>query len=522
MFADKFWAIIPAIIAIIFALITKEVYVSLFLGIVLGAFLIVDFNILQGFVKIIELFASGLGLDVKNLTVSSIDNIYIVVFLILLGIIVVLVNKSGGSRAYGNWSGKTFKSKKGVLGATIILGSLISVDDYFNNLTVGSIMTPVGDIHKISRTKLAYVVSSVAAPICILCPISSWAVTVTKVINDTGLDGFNLFLQSVPLNIYALFTIIMLIVLTITGYDFFSMKKYEEFAETSGDISCNNCSKDALSDIEISEKGKVIDLIIPIVVLIVSSIFFMLYTGGLFEGTTGIMDAFGNCNSGLSLCVGALLAIITCAIMYLPRKVMSYKEFTECITAGFKSMTGAILILVLAWTLNCVCQELQINSFVNRVVTNSGINIGFIPAVFFIFSLFLAFSTGTSWGTFTILIPLVVPLVQENGALTIIAISAVLSGSVCGDHISPISDTTILSSASCKCDHLIHVKSQMPYCIMIATVAFFSYIFGGFVTIPWLIVAFAAVLFAIGFTTLYFINKKIANKPKVEEQNENI
>ena len=520
MFVDKFWAIIPAIIAIIFALITKEVYVSLFIGIVLGAFLICDFNILNGLVKIIELFASGLGIDVENMQVDSLDNIYIVIFLILLGIIVVLVNRSGGSRSYGNWSSKTFKSKKGVLGATIILGTVISVDDYFNNLTVGSIMTPVADIHKISRTKLAYVVSSVAAPICILCPISSWAVTVTKVINDTGLDGFSVFVKTIPLNLYALFTIIMLIALTFTGFDFFSMKKYEKWAMENCDKSSNDNSKDALSDIEISNKGKVVDLIIPIVVLIISSIFFMLYTGGLFDGSCSIMDAFGNSNSGLSLCGGAMMAIITCAIMYLPRKVISYKEFTECITLGFKSMTGAILILVLAWTLNCVCQELMINSFVNRVVTNSGINIGFIPAVFFIFSLFLAFSTGTSWGTFTILIPLVVPLVATDEALVLISISAVLSGSVCGDHISPISDTTILSSTSCKCDHLIHVKSQMPYCLMISLISFLGFIFGGFVRIPWLIFVFSAILFALGFTIMYIVNKKMEKDKEIIENNE--
>ena len=516
MFKDSFWALVPALIAIIMALISKEVYVSLFLGIIIGAFLIVDFNILNGFTKIFELFCEGLGFDLKDASNSDYYNLSIVIFLVLLGILVVLVNKSGGAKAYGNWSSKSIKSRKGVLGATIGLGAIISVDDYFNNLTVGSIMVPVIDKHNISHAKLSYVIDSIAAPVCILCPLSSWAVAVSGVCSGAGLQGFESFIKTIPSNFYALLTIVMLLTLTFTGFDYGKMRYYEEEAQKGNDLSISTDNKnDVLSTLKISEKGKVYDLFIPILVLIFGSIFMMLYTGGLFSGEHTFIEAFGNCDSGISLCVGALLAIITSAIMYLPRKVLKFKEFTDSVSEGFKSMVPAILILVLAWTLNRVCQDLEINSFVSRIMNNIGINLGFVPALFFILSLGLAFATGTSWGTFTILIPIAVTIVSSDQSLVYITISAILSGAVCGDHVSPISDTTILASTGSKCNHIIHVNTQMPYALLVASVALIGFIINGFLKNSWITLAICVVLLISVLFLLNYLSKK-KNKKEVE------
>ena len=518
MFKESFWAIVPALIAIIFALISKEVYISLFIGIVVGAFLIVDLHVLDAFTKTIELFTNGLGFDTSDLSNSSIYNFSIILFLVLLGILVVLVNRSGGAKSYGDWSSRTFKSRKSVMGATIGLGAIISVDDYFNNLTVGSIMVPVTDSHKISRAKLAYLIDSIAAPICIICPISSWAVAVSGVAKDSGLSGFTTFIQTIPFNLYALFTIALLLILTFTGKDYGKMKKYETSALEGNDESINqDVNDDLLQKVVQSEKGKVIDLVIPIVVLVVVSLFFMLYTGGLFSGTSTIMEAFGNCDSGISLCVGALFAILTCLLMYLPRKIMTFKEFTKCFVDGFKSMVPAVMILVLAWTLNCVCQELGINTFVNNVVKDN-VNLGFIPAIFFLFALGLGFATGTSWGTFSILIPLVVTITSSDPRLTIIAISAILSGAVCGDHVSPISDTTILASSGSKCNHIIHVQTQMPYALLVALSSLIGFIVAGFSKNLWLTLLVTSVILGGGFVlTIYLSDKK---EKKIENKNE--
>ena len=517
MFKESFWAIVPALIAIIIALISKEVYISLFIGIVFGAMLIVEFNVLKGFSKVIELFTNGMGFDTSDMSNSSIYNFSIVLFLVLLGILVVLVNRSGGARAYGNWSSKTFKSRKAVMGATIGLGAIISVDDYFNNLTVGSIMVPVTDSHRISRAKLAYLIDSIAAPICIICPISSWAVAVSGVVHKEGFSGFNTFLQTIPYNLYAIFTICLLLILTITGKDYGKMKKYERSALEGNDISVNPDSQmEELIGIKQSEKGRVFDLVVPIVVLVIVSIFFMLYTGGLFDGSSTIMQAFGNCDSGISLCVGAIFAIFSCFLLYIPRKVMRFKEFTKCFVDGFKSMVPAVMILVLAWTLNCVCQELGINTFVNRVVSDN-INLGFIPAIFFLFALGLGFATGTSWGTFSILIPLVVTITKVDSELTIIAIAAVLSGAVCGDHVSPISDTTILASSGSKCNHIIHVSTQMPYAFLVAGSSLVGFIVAGFTENIWLTLLVTAVLLGGGFSLITFLSSR---KEKKEIENE--
>ena len=506
---NTFWALVPAIIAIVIALLTKEVYASLFFGILLGALLMADFNILEGFTNTFKLFSQGIGFDINNPANSDSYNFTIIIFLVLLGILVVLVNKSGGSHAFGIWSSNRIKTRKGVLGATVGLGALISVDDYFNNLTVSSVMVPVTDRHKISRVKLAYFVSSVAAPICILCPLSSWAVTVSGVISNQGMNGFATFLQTIPFNLYAILTILMLILFSITGFDFGKMKKIEKSANDGNDISlARDIEGDVLSKLKPSNKGKTIDLLIPIIVLIITSILFMLYTGGLFNGSHTILEAFGTCASGISLCCGELLAIVTCAIMYLPRKIMTIKEFTDCFVEGFRSMAPAIMILVLAWTLNCVCQNLGINVFVDNVVSQSGLPLALIQAIFFLFALGLAYATGTSWGTFSILIPLVISILNEDPSLTVLGIAAVLSGSVCGDHISLISDTTILASTGSKCDHVMHVGAQMPYCLVAAGVSFVCYLIGGFIKNGYLMLGLAVVLLIASFFLINILSNK--------------
>ena len=516
---NTFWAIVPAIIAIIIALLTKEVYASLFLGIVLGAFLIADFNIIEGFTNIFKLFSEGIGFNINDPASSDSYNFTIVIFLILLGILVVLVNKSGGSHSFGIWSSEKIKTRKGVLGATIGLGALISVDDYFNNLTVSSVMMPVTDRHKISRVKLAYFVSSVAAPICILCPLSSWAVTVSGVISSEGLNGFSTFLKCIPYNFYAVFTIVMLILFSITGFDFGKMKSIERSANNGNDISLSReLDGDVLAKLKPKEKGKAVDLLIPIIVLIITSILFMLYTGGLFDGTHTIIDAFGNCESGISLCCGALMAIVTCGIMYLPRKIMTIKEYTDCFVEGFRSMAPAIMILVLAWTLNSVCQNLGINVFVDNIVSRSGMPLALIPAIFFLFALGLAYATGTSWGTFSILIPLVISILSADESLILFGIAAVLSGSVCGDHISLISDTTILASTGSKCDHVMHVEAQLPYCLIVAGISLIGFLIGGFIKNVYLILLISFVLLVATFFIINIISNKKEEKQEVEEK----
>lgn len=509
---NTFWAIVPAIIAIIIALLTKEVYASLFLGIVLGAFLIADFDIIQGFTNIFKLFSEGIGFNIKDPASSDSYNFTIVIFLILLGILVVLVNKSGGSHSFGIWSSEKIKTRKGVLGATIGLGALISVDDYFNNLTVSSVMMPVTDRHNISRVKLAYFVSSVAAPICILCPLSSWAVTVSGVISSEGYNGFSTFLKCIPYNLYAVLTIVMLILFSITGFDFGKMKSIERSANNGNDISLSkDLEGDVLAKLKPSEKGRAMDLLIPIIVLIITSILFMLYTGGLFDGSHTILEAFGNCESGISLCCGALMAIISCGILYLPRKIMTIKEYTDCFVEGFRSMAPAIMILVLAWTLNCVCQNLGINVFVDNVVSQSGMPLALIPAIFFLFALGLAYATGTSWGTFSILIPLVISILAGDESLVLLGIAGVLSGSVCGDHISLISDTTILASTGSKCDHVMHVEAQLPYCLIVAGVSLVGFLIGGFIKNVYLVLLISFGLLVATFFIINIISKKKEN-----------
>ncbi len=460
------WAILPPVIAIVLALLTKEVYLSLMVGILAGAFL------LTGLTNPIS--ALNITLDAMNAKIAG--NIDILVFLVLLGIIVALISKSGASRAYGNWASGVIKSKRGALLSTSALGALIFVDDYFNCLTVGTVMRPLTDKYKITRAKLAYIIDATAAPVCIIAPISSWAAAVSSSLpKEININGFQLFLDSIPFNLYALFTIAFMLFLVITNMDFFSMKKVEK----------EGTNKELLMDhdeIKIVGKGTVIDLVIPILVLIASCIFFMLHSGGFFEGAN-LIDAFANCSSARSLVLGSLFTIFFIFVMYLLRRTINFKQFCESFTEGFKAMAPAILILCLAWTLSAICdaEHLDLKGFVqNNIMYIDRIKI-LVPAVFFLVSLGLSFSTGTSWGTFAILIPIAVtvydPVIEYN--MLVVGVAAILAGAVCGDHISPISDTTILASAGAQCNHIEHVSTQLPYALSVASCCLIGFVFAG-------------------------------------------
>ena len=472
------WTLLPPVIAIALALITKEVYSSLLIGILSGALLLTGFNPLHAVETTFEVMGSKLG-----------DNIEICIFLVLLGILVSLVTKSGASRAYGNWAVKTIRTRRGAAFATSFLGVFIFIDDYFNCLTVGSVMRPVTDRYKVSRAKLAYIIDSTAAPVCIIAPISSWAAAVgSSLPESSSMDGFSLFLQTIPMNLYALLTLMFLIWLMAADFDFGPMGKYE--AEHK---------KDELSSVEenhvVGGTGKVYDLILPICVLIVLCISAMLYTGGILEGAN-IIDAFANCSSSTSLVLGSFFTLIFTFLLYIPRKILTFSQFCEAFTEGFKAMVPAIMILTLAWTLSGVCSEdyLNIGGYVSSIVNGDSMVSVLMPAIFFLIALGLAFATGTSWGTFTILLPIVIPvfsggipaadltseLINGNDML-MIAIAATLGGAVMGDHCSPISDTTIMASSGAQCYHLNHVATQLPYAMTVAVVCFANYILASFI-----------------------------------------
>ncbi|MBR4879275.1 MAG: Na+/H+ antiporter NhaC family protein, partial [Clostridia bacterium] len=465
--AETFWALVPAIMAIILALITKEVYLSLFVGIISGALFYTGFNILDTITTTFSLMGERIYGDGWNAN--------ILIFLVLLGIIVALLTKSGASRAYGKWAGGKIRNRKSAMLSTVGLGALIFVDDYFNCLTVGAVMGPIADKFKISRAKLAYLIDATAAPVCIIAPISSWAAAVsTQLPPDSTIDGFMLFIKAIPANYYALLTIMMVLFLAVTGFDFGPMAKAEKTYKAP-------TNKDVVT-VKSDSKATIIDLILPIAALILFSVCSMLYTGGFFAGTDFI-TAFADCDASQSLVIGGFAALVFTFILYVPRKIVTYKEFTESISDGFKSMTSAILILVFAWTLSAICGEGYLNAggFVEKLIGNSSIGLAVIPAVFFLVAMFQAFSTGTSWGTFAILLPIIFTVfggVESN--LMITAVASVLAGAVCGDHISPISDTTIMASTGAECNHIDHVSTQLPYAIPVAVVSFIGYIIAGF------------------------------------------
>ena len=489
-------SLLPPVLAIVLALITKEVYTSLFLGCLVGGFLYANFNPVMAVTSVYDMIAAKVG-----------DNMGIVVFLVSLGFIVVLMNRSGGSKAYGDWAKKVIKTRRGALLATMILAIVLGVDDYFNNLTTGNVMRPVTDGHQISRAKLAYMIDSTAAPVCIMMPISSWAAAVSGVAEQVGVSGLQLFISAIPWNYYAVLTIFTLIILAVFDIDFGPMKVHEDNAKR-GDIytTPERPYADADDESKNSTNGKVIDLIIPVIVLIVSCVSGLLYTGGFFTPDSGtymnVMDAFANCTAATGLMYGSFIVVIFCFIYFLViRRSMSFVQVTDCIAEGFKVMVPAILILTFAWTISGVTNDLLgAKYFVEHFMQAYAKSLAnLLPAVIFVVSVFLAFATGTSWGTFGILIPIVVATFGvDAGTILTIGLGACLAGAVCGDHCSPISDTTILASTGAQCYHLNHVKTQLPYALTVAAVSFVNYILAGLIqnVVINLIIAFAS-MFAV-------------------------
>ena len=473
-------SLLPPVIAIALALITKEVYSSLFIGVLSGAFLYSNFNVWGMITNTFDVMVSKL---------ADSWNVGILIFLVVLGMMVSLVNKAGGSAAYGRWAETHIKSRVGALISTAVLGMLIFIDDYFNCLTVGSVMRPVTDKHKISRSKLAYLIDATAAPVCIIAPISSWAAAVSSVAPEG--QGIQLFIASIPYNFYALLSLAMVIMMCLLKVDFGSMKIHEDNA-MNGDLYTTAARPYANAESEEGNpNGTVMDLLLPIISLIVSCVLTMVYTGGFFDPDSGsymnFIDAFSNSDASMGLVLGSFLALIVTFCFFIPRKVISIKQFTESFSEGFKQMVPAILILTFAWTLSGVTNNLGAKVFVAEFVRiNAGGLANFLPAIVFLIAVGLAFATGTSWGTFGVLLPIVCS-VFASGELMIIAVSACLAGAVCGDHCSPISDTTIMASTGAQCDHINHVKTQLPYSLLAAGVSFVGFILAGIIQ-NWMIV----------------------------------
>ena len=464
------WSLVPPVVAIVLALITKEVYSSLFVGILIGG------AFWSGFkpeATILHVFQDGV---VGVLTDSY--NMGILVFLVILGVMVCMMNKAGGSAAFGRWAKEHIKTRVGAQLATITLGVLIFIDDYFNCLTVGSVMRPVTDSHNVSRAKLAYLIDATAAPICIIAPISSWAAAVTGFVK--GEDGFSIFIRAIPYNYYAILTIIMMVTLVFAKEDYGPMKAHEKNAIegdlfTTGDRPFENTSENAIYN-----KGKVIDLVFPILSLIVCCVIGMIYSGGFFSGT-GFVAAFSGSDASVGLMLGSFFAMVITIVFYAVRKVLRFSDSMACIPEGFKAMVPAILILTFAWTLKAMTDSLGAAPFVASVMNSAaGGLMNLLPAIIFLVGCFLAFATGTSWGTFGILIPIVVAVFQgTNETMMIISISACMAGAVCGDHCSPISDTTIMASAGAQCNHVNHVSTQLPYAMTVAAVSCITYVIAG-------------------------------------------
>lgn len=489
-----FWALVPAIVAIGLALITKEVYSSLFIGILMGGLLYSGF---QFETTITHIFSDGIiGV------LSDSYNVGILVFLVILGAMVSLMNKAGGSAAFGQFAANHIKNRVGAQLATILLGVLIFIDDYFNCLTVGSVMRPVTDKFKVSRAKLSYLIDATAAPVCIIAPISSWAAAVTGFVE--GEDGFSIFIRAIPYNFYAILTIVMMVGMVLMKTEFGKMMEHEKNAARKGDLfTTQGRPYENAKEEKINARGGVVDLLIPIAALIVCCVIGMIYTGGFFEGA-GFVEAFSNSDASLGLTLGSFFGLIVTIVLYQIRRVLSFKECMESIPEGFRAMVPAILILTFAWTLKAMTDSLGAKEFVAGVVQSSaGAFMNFLPAIIFLVGCFLAFATGTSWGTFGILIPIVVAVFQNGDQqMMIMSISACMAGAVCGDHCSPISDTTIMASAGAQCEHVNHVTTQLPYAVLAAAVSFVTYIVAGFVKSAWIalpvgIVLMVAVLFAL-------------------------
>ena len=485
-------SLLPPIIAIVLALLTKEVYSSLFVGILSGALIYSNGNVWN---MVLTTF------DTMISKICDSWNVGILIFLVMLGMMVSLVNKAGGSAAYGRWASKHIKTKAGALVSTSVLGMLIFIDDYFNCLTVGSVMRPVTDKFKISREKLAYIIDSTAAPVCIIAPISSWAAAVSSIAPEG--EGLNLFIRSIPYNLYALLTLLCVVVMSVMGLDFGKMRMVELAAASKE--SEENAASDEI-------KGTVLDLMLPIGVLIVSCVTAMIYTGGFFDAESGcyhnFVEAFAGCDASQGLVLGAFVTIVMAMLLYLPRRVLTFTQFTDSFVDGFKAMVPAILILTFAWTLSGITNQLGAKIYVAELVrgTASGLA-NLLPAIIFLIGVGLAFSTGTSWGTFGVLLPIVCA-VFPSGELMVISVSACLAGAVCGDHCSPISDTTIMASAGADCNHIGHVSTQLPYALTVAGVSFLGYLLAGFVQKVWIVLPVAVVMMLSTLLMIRTVQKK--------------
>lgn len=488
-----FWSLIPPVVAIVLALITKEVYSSLFIGIVIGGLFYSGFSFEGTFNHVLN--------DGIISVLSDSYNVGILVFLVILGVMVSLMNRTGGSAAFGRWAQDHIKTRTGAQFATVLLGVLIFIDDYFNCLTVGSVMRPITDKHNISRAKLSYLIDATAAPVCIIAPISSWAAAVTGFV--PGEDGFSLFMRAIPYNFYAILTITMMVVITACKIDYGPMRKHENNAILNNDIFTTEDRPYAEAVENLTEgKGNVIDLVFPIITLIILCAAGMLYSGG-FIRENGFIAAFSNSDASVGLSIGSLFALVITLIFYMVRRVMSLSECMECIPDGFKAMVPAILILTFAWTLKAMTDSLGAADYVAGIMSSGAASfMNFLPAIIFVIGCFLAFATGTSWGTFGVLIPIVVAVFAgSDETMMIISISACMAGAVCGDHCSPISDTTIMASAGAQCNHINHVNTQIPYAVTVAAVSFICYILAGFmksvIVLPIAIVLMIVVLMII-------------------------
>ena len=499
------WALLPPLVAIILALITKEVYSSLFVGIVVGALIYSGFKF-EGTVT--QIFEGGI---IKVLSDSY--NVGILIFLVILGSVVCMMNKAGGSAAFGRWASKKIHTRVGAELAAIILGILIFIDDYFNCLTVGSVMRPVTDRHHVSRAKFAYLIDATAAPVCIIAPISSWAAAVSGFVE--GQDGLAIFVRTIPYNFYAILTIVMMVGMVLMKTEFGAMKTHEINA-LNGDLYTTSARpyENATDDETPNPRGKVIDLVIPIVVLVICCVISMIYTGGFFSGTD-FVTAFSQSDASTGLAMGSAFGLVFAIIFYMIRRVVNFRDCMGCIPEGFKAMVPAIMILTFAWTLKAMTDSLGAAVFVEEAMRSvaGGIEV-ILPAIIFLVGCGLAFATGTSWGTFGILIPIVVAVFEKSSPeMMIISMSACMAGAVCGDHCSPISDTTIMASAGAQCDHVTHVSTQLPYAILAAAVSFVTYIVAGFVKTAWIALPVGIVLMLIVLFVIKMMNPMPVEKP---------
>ena len=499
------WALLPPLVAIVLALITKEVYSSLFVGIVVGALIYSGFKF-EGTVT--QIFEGGI---IKVLSDSY--NVGILIFLVILGSVVCMMNKAGGSAAFGRWASKKIHTRVGAELAAIILGILIFIDDYFNCLTVGSVMRPVTDRHHVSRAKFAYLIDATAAPVCIIAPISSWAAAVSGFVE--GQDGLAIFVRTIPYNFYAILTIVMMVGMVLMKTEFGAMRTHEINA-LNGDLYTTSARpyENATDDETPNPRGKVIDLVIPIVVLVICCVISMIYTGGFFSGTD-FVTAFSQSDASTGLAMGSAFGLVFAIIFYMIRRVINFRDCMGCIPEGFKAMVPAIMILTFAWTLKAMTDSLGAAVFVEEAMRSvaGGIEV-ILPAIIFLVGCGLAFATGTSWGTFGILIPIVVAVFEKSSPeMMIISMSACMAGAVCGDHCSPISDTTIMASAGAQCDHVTHVSTQLPYAILAAAVSFVTYIVAGFVKTAWIALPVGIVLMLIVLFVIKMMNPMPVEKP---------